>query len=363
MELAPKKISRMGSLWIVDLGQVIVGRVKLTARGPAGTSINVTHAEMLNPDGSLYTENLRTAISLDTFILKGDSQPETFEPQFTFHGFRYIGIAGYPGELTADNIRGVVIGSDTPDIGTFESSNAEVNQLYSNIRWGQRGNFVSIPTDCPQRNGAWDGWATHRSLPTAAYNANVASFFDKWLRDVNDAQNDAGAFNNVSPKANENQSYPVWADAGVLIPWVMYTTYGDIGFLQGELRSHDTLRGLRPANVPDPDRHRRCGRPPCPGAARGGAPRGASGAITTTTVVDTAYLRDRRRSSPNPPPCWAKLKTPPNMPNLRRTWPMPSTRISSISTVRFRPARKRPICWRFNSICSQRISATPPGSI
>jgi alpha-L-rhamnosidase len=304
MELAPKKISQMGSVWIVDFGQNMVGHVKLIAKGPPGTTIDVTHAEMLNADGSLYTENLRTAISLDTFILKGDASPETFEPQFTFHGFRYVGIAGYPGQLTPESIRGVVIGSDTPDIGTFESSNPDVNQLFSNIRWGQRGNFISVPTDCPQRDERM-GWMGDAQVfaPTAAYNADVAPFFAKWLRDVNDAQRADGAFNNVSPKGNENQSYPVWADAGVIIPWVMYTTYGDKAFLENSYPN--MVKYLEYCQQTSPNlthSGRGVGDHLAPRGGAGARAGGAGGArglargptsgpvISTSAVVETAYF-------------------------------------------------------------------------
>ena len=232
MELAPKKIMKLGANWVVDFGQNMVGHIRLTARGPANTVINVTHAEMLNPDGSIYNENLRSAISLDTFIMKGGADAETFEPHFTFHGFRYAQIDGYPGELTADNIRGVVVGSDTPTTGAWESSSADLNQLYSNIRWGERGNYVSIPTDCPQRDERM-GWMGDAQVfaPTAALNTDVSGFFTKWTVDMDDAQTPQGAYSSVSPKGTQRQSYPVWGDAGVIIPWVMYNTYGDKRFL------------------------------------------------------------------------------------------------------------------------------------
>jgi alpha-L-rhamnosidase len=233
MELAPKKITKLGNDWIVDFGQNMVGHVRLTARGPANTVINVTHAEMLNTDGSsLYTENLRSAISLDTFTLKGGGALETFEPHFTFHGFRYAEISGYPGELTADNIRGEVVGSDNPATGAWESSNADLNQLMSNIQWGQRGNYLSIPTDCPQRDERM-GWMGDAQVfaPTAALNSDVAGFFAKWTIDIDDDQTPQGAYSTVNPKGTQRQSYPVWGDAGVIIPWLMYTTYGDTKFL------------------------------------------------------------------------------------------------------------------------------------
>lgn len=233
MELTPKKITRLGSVWVIDLGQNMVGHVRLSARGPAGTTIALQHGEMLNADGTVYNENLRTAISLDLFTLRGTGAPEIFDPRLTFHGFRYVQISGYPGELTANDIRGIVVGSDTPATGTFESSNADLNQLYSNIVWGQRGNYLSVPTDCPQRDERM-GWMGDAQVfaPTATRTANVAPFFAKWLVDVNDAQSAAGAFQKVSPVANQVQPYPVWGDAGVIIPWVMFTSYGDKKFLE-----------------------------------------------------------------------------------------------------------------------------------
>ena len=231
MELAPKKITHRGNVWVVDLGQNMVGHVRLSARGAAGTTITVIHAEMINADGTLYAENLRTALSIDTFTLGGHGR-ETFEPHFTFHGFRYVEIAGYPGELTDADIRGIVVGSDNPATGTWESSDKDLNQLFSNIVWGQRSNFLSVPTDCPQRDERL-GWMGDAQVfaPTASRNADVAGFFTKWMVDVNDAQGPKGEFTTVSPRANQNNSWPVWGDAGVIIPWTMYTAYGDKAFL------------------------------------------------------------------------------------------------------------------------------------
>ena len=188
MELTPQKIIRRGDAWIVDFGQNMVGHVRLSARGAAGTIITVRHAEMLNTNESLYTENLRTALSADTFVLKGDAR-EVFEPHFTFHGFRYAEVIGYPEDFTADDLRGIVVGSDTPRTGTFECSDAELNRLYENILWGQRGNFLSVPTDCPQRDERM-GWMGDAQVfaPTAARNTDVSAFFTKWMVDVNDAQ-------------------------------------------------------------------------------------------------------------------------------------------------------------------------------
>ena len=232
MELAPQKITRRGDAWIVDFGQNLVGHVRLTARGPAGDTITVRHAETIDSDGSLYTENLRTALATDKFTLAGKGR-ETLEPHFTFHGFRYAEISGYPGTLKADALRAIVVGSDNPPTGTFESSNADLNRLYQNIVWSQRGNFLSVPTDCPQRDERL-GWMGDAQVfaPTAARNADVAAFFTKWLVDVNDGQSTNGDFADVSPRVSRPQpAMPVWGDAGVIIPWVMYETYGDKSFL------------------------------------------------------------------------------------------------------------------------------------
>jgi alpha-L-rhamnosidase len=233
LELKPQKITRRGDAWIVDFGQNLVGFVRLAALGPAGTTITLRHGEMLNPDGSLYTENLRPALATDTFILKGARGRETFEPHFTFHGFRYAEITGCPGDLTTNDLRAVVVGSDTPSTGTFECSNPDLNRLYQNIVWGQRGNFLSVPTDCPQRDERM-GWTGDAQVfaPTAARNADVAAFFAKWLVDVADSQGTNGDFSDVCPRvARPRPAMPVWGDAGVIIPWAMYTAFGDRAFL------------------------------------------------------------------------------------------------------------------------------------
>jgi alpha-L-rhamnosidase len=322
MEIVPKKITRAGDVYLVDFGQNFVGHIRLRASGPVGTTITVSHGEMLNADGTLYTENLRPAISLDTFILRGDRSAETFEPHFTFHGFRYAQITGYPGDLSADDIRGIVIGSDTPDTGTFSCSNADVNQLFSNIRWGQRGNFISVPTDCPQRDERM-GWMGDAQVfaPTAADNADVSSFFTKWMIDVNDGQSARGDFSDVSPRVSRPAAaMPVWGDAGVLIPWDMYAAYGDeqylstnydhmarwVDYCQTTFPNLLSAGGVGDHLAPEGGRGEAASAPTTRGAnaaaargnATGGTGRaaigrgrgGAGGAITTTNVVDTAYF-------------------------------------------------------------------------
>jgi alpha-L-rhamnosidase len=309
MELSPKKISRMGDVWIVDFGQNMVGHVRLSGVGPAGEQVEIEHGEMLNPDGTVYNENLRQAISLDEFTFAGTGKTETFEPHFTFHGFRYAQITGYPGELTADHVRGIVVGSDMPDTGTIVTSNADVNQLVSNIRWGQRGNFLSVPTDCPQRDERM-GWMGDAQVfaPTAAYNADVSSFFTKWMVDVNDGQLTsgprAGAYCVTSPRVDSRAAdYPIWGDAGVIIPWVMYTTYGDRAFLE---QNYDHMARWVDFNQRRSDNLLLTGGAgdnlaPLNGGTGRGGPGGAAAssrasastggaANSTTAVLDTAYF-------------------------------------------------------------------------
>ena len=298
MELAPQKITRRGDAWIVDFGQNLVGHIRLAARGPAGDTITVRHAETINSDGSIYTENLRTALATDRFTLAGAGR-ETLEPHFTFHGFRYVEITDYPGKLKASELRAIVVGSDNPLTGTFESSNPDLNRLYENIVWSQRGNFLSVPTDCPQRDERL-GWMGDAQVfaPTAARNADVAAFFTKWLVDVDDGQGTNGDFADVSPRvARPQPAMPVWGDAGVIIPWVMFETYGDKAFLA----DHYPYM----ARWVDFSKERALHPPPNPFGGRFGSQSNAyagrlilSGGVgdhlapvrTPTEVVDTAYF-------------------------------------------------------------------------
>jgi Bacterial alpha-L-rhamnosidase 6 hairpin glycosidase domain/Alpha-L-rhamnosidase N-terminal domain/Bacterial alpha-L-rhamnosidase concanavalin-like domain/Bacterial alpha-L-rhamnosidase C-terminal domain len=213
--------------WTFDLGQNMVGVVRLNVAAPAGTKITLRHAEMLNPDGTLYTANLRGAPSIDTYVCRGDGI-ETWQPRFTFHGFRYVELTGLPDKPPLSAVTGIVLGSDTPRAGEFSCSDSRINQLQSNIQWGQRGNFLSVPTDCPQRNERL-GWMGDAQIfiRTATCNADVAAFFTKWLVDVDDAQLSDGRFSNVSPNTGDGGGVPGWADAGVICPWTIYQVYGD----------------------------------------------------------------------------------------------------------------------------------------
>lgn len=232
-ELAPVEVRRTGSgAWLVDLGQNMVGRVRLRVRDAhAGDVLRLRHAEVLDSDGpeaGPYLDNLRGASATDYYVAAGRSA-EWFRPRFTFHGFRYVEITGYRGELQADDVTGEVLHSDTPWAGEFDCSDPDVRTLFRNITWGPRGNFVSVPTDCPQRDERL-GWLADAQVfyPTACYNADLAAFSRKWLRDVRDAQFPDGAFSDVAPRiCLHREGAPAWGDGGVLVPWQVYRTYGD----------------------------------------------------------------------------------------------------------------------------------------
>jgi alpha-L-rhamnosidase len=237
-EIPAKTISRRPSgKLLVDFGQNLAGWVRLRVEEPPGTDVRVRHGEVLTPGGDLYVDNLRTARQTDRYLT---SRPvETLEPQFTFHGFRYAEITGLGDGLEPGAVTASVVHSDTPRTGTFECSSATINKLYSNIDWGQRGNFISIPTDCPQRDERL-GWLGDAQVfaRTAAYNRDVASFFSKWADDVADAQLSSGAFPDFAPRLGMDWAgAPAWGDAGVIVPWTIYKMYGDRAILERNFRA------------------------------------------------------------------------------------------------------------------------------
>jgi alpha-L-rhamnosidase len=218
--------------WMADLGQNIAGRIRLTIRnGARGDRIVVRHAEMLDGD-KLYSDNLRSADATDYYI-KSSGAVETFEPRFTYHGFRYVEVSGYTGELKKSDLVGRVLHNDVEWTGNFECSDPSINQLYSNICWSQRGNLVSIPTDCPQRDERL-GWLGDAQifLPTACKNADVFALYRRWLEDINSDQTEDGAFPDVAPQVVVlTEGAPAFGDGGVLIPWTLYRHFGDIAVL------------------------------------------------------------------------------------------------------------------------------------
>ncbi|HTD23260.1 MAG TPA: glycoside hydrolase family 78 protein [Terriglobales bacterium] len=241
-EIKPVKIIKTpAGLTVVDMGQNMVGWVRLNVQGPAGTTVILRYAEVLDQQGNFYTENLRNAKATVRYTLQG-GPPETFEPHFTFQGFRYVAVDGYPGELTPDSLTGVVIHSEMAPTSDFETSSKLINQLQHNILWGQKGNFLDVPTDCPQRDERL-GWTGDAEVfaRTAAFNMDVAGFFTKWLRDVAADQYKDGRVPTVIPDTG-NQSQPprpaaAWSDAAVIIPWTMYISYGDKRILEEQYPS------------------------------------------------------------------------------------------------------------------------------
>ena len=222
-------------IYIFDLGQNMVGRVIFKGSAPAGTTVTFRFAEVLNPDGTLYTDNLRTARATDYYTFKGDGE-EVWESKFTFHGFRYVEISGYPGSVTRETITGVVLHSEMMPTGYFECSDPLINQLQHNIVWGQKGNFLDIPTDCPQRDERL-GWTGDIQVfaRTAAFNMEVAGFLTKWMQEVADAQGEEGNVPPVVPRIwleFTEDGGPAWADAAVIVPWTMYICYADQRILE-----------------------------------------------------------------------------------------------------------------------------------
>lgn len=224
---------------VIDFGQNLVGWVMVKARGKAGDRIMLSHAEVLDKSGNFYTDNLRAAKAQDTFILKGGGE-ELFEPHFTFHGFRYLKIEGYAGEINPDDFTAVALYSNMEKTGTFHCSNPLVNQLQHNIEWGQRGNFLDVPTDCPQRDErlGWTGDAQVFSR-TAAYNMGVENFFTKWLKDVAADQLPSGSVPFVIPNVlgQGAAGSTGWADVATIIPWNIYLAYGDRRVLEQQYPS------------------------------------------------------------------------------------------------------------------------------
>jgi alpha-L-rhamnosidase len=228
-------------VYVYDLGQNIAGWVRIAVRGPAGTRITLRHGERLNPDGTLYTENLRRAKATDGYILAGRGE-EVWQPRFTFHGFQYIELSGLNQPPPLHQILGCVVMSATPPAGQFECSNPLVTRLWKNALWGQKGNFLSVPTDCPQRDERL-GWLGDAQvfLRTATYNMDVAAFFTKWMTDVTDSQDRDGIFPDVAPRLREDGDFvgldglgggAGWADAGVIIPYTMWRVYGDVRMME-----------------------------------------------------------------------------------------------------------------------------------
>ena len=242
-------------VFIYDFGQNFAGVVSLkNLVGEAGTTISLRHGEMLNdadgPDrgcddnkGTLYDANLRTFKAIDTYTLKGDPNGETYTPRFTFHGFRYLEISGITEAIPLEDVTGIVLSSDAEWASSYETSNELVNRLYLNVIWGQRSNFLSIPTDCPQRNERM-GWTGDAQIfaRTATYNMNANQFYAKYMNDIRTSQRSDGQISHVAPALNVYESYSDngWGDAVTIIPWNVYQQYGDTSIIT---ENYDAMKG------------------------------------------------------------------------------------------------------------------------
>ena len=223
---------------VLDFGQNLVGRLRLRVQGPAGTEITLRHAEVLE-HGELGTRPLRQARATDVLTLAGTGEVEEWEPLFTFHGFRYATVEGWPGGLDPGAVTAVVCHSDMERTGWFECSDPMLNRLHANVVWGMRGNFVDVPTDCPQRDERL-GWTGDLQVfaPTASFLYDCAGFLQSWMRDVSAEQ--LAHHNRIPPmvvpdvidpaspfKSPEGNATAGWGDAVVVVPWVLYQRYGD----------------------------------------------------------------------------------------------------------------------------------------
>jgi alpha-L-rhamnosidase len=222
---------------VIDMGQNMVGRVRLRVDCPPGTRIELRHAEVLDREGNFYTDNLRKAAQKLVYTCRGGGV-ETYEPLFTFQGFRYVAVSGYPGRVEKDMITGIVIHSDLEQAGSFSCNNSLINQLQHNIVWGQKGNFLDVPTDCPQRDERL-GWTGDAEVfaPTACFNMDCAGFYTKWLADLAADQEKDGRVPSVIPAVLADGGASGWADAAVIVPWTVYRQYGDVRILENQYPS------------------------------------------------------------------------------------------------------------------------------
>lgn len=256
---AQSMVEALPGVYVYDMGQNMVGVPRLTMKGNKGQEITIRFGEMNYPDviptdpvapytteiyrrkkGQVYTDNYRSALSTDRYIMKGDPNGETYEPRFTFHGYRYIEIHGLSEPLALEDVKGLVLESVGEQTSSYETSDERINKLYSNIVWGQRGNFLSVPTDCPQRDERM-GWTGDAQVfaRTATYNMNVNPFYTRWLYSIRDNQGPDGRYANFVPVlgtppqgANPGGGAMGWMEAGVIVPWQLYQQYNDVGILE-----------------------------------------------------------------------------------------------------------------------------------
>jgi alpha-L-rhamnosidase len=252
--LQPKTMTEpKPGVYVYDFGQNFAGVERVRIEGPSGTDVRLRFAEIVNADGTIYTDNLRTAKATDHFILSG-SGVEEFTPQFTFHGFRYVELTGLPTAPDKDAVTGLVIHTDAPFTAKLETGSAMINQLWSNILWGQRSNFVGIPTDCPQRDERL-GWMGDAEVfwRTATYNMDLAAFSRKFGGDMRATQVGSPYFGIYSPgTVTRNAGHAAgWSDAGVIIPWTSWLQTGDTSVIEQNWDAMEKYLGAIDADNPD----------------------------------------------------------------------------------------------------------------
>lgn len=236
---------------VLDMGQDMTGHVRFRVKGKAGDKVILRHGEILDGEGNFYTDNLKGAKQRIEYIVR-DEEEAVFQPHFTYQGFRYVKIEEYPGEINPDNFEGVVLYSDLKQTGFFETSDQDLKQLTQNILWGQRGNFVDIPTDCPQRCERL-GWTGDIQIfaNTAALNMEIPLFLRKWLHDLSAEQFESGGVPWVVPDIYDDtyaydlagytgqseKAAAAWGDAATICPWSLYLAYGDKRILEEQFES------------------------------------------------------------------------------------------------------------------------------
>ena len=233
-EIKPVKINQpRPGVYVFDMGQNMVGWCGLHATGSRGTRIRLRHAETLRSNGMLYTDNLRSARATDTYVLDG-SGSEFYHPRFTYHGFRYVELTGFPGTPTLSTIVGQVVHDALDEHADFVTSNDLLNRIYKNVLWGTRGNYRSIPTDCPQRDER-QGWLGDRSAESKGetFMFNVNAFYTKWVRDIGDTITAQGEMDDVAPGYwNFYKNDVTWPATFIIVAAMMHEQYGDRRIIQ-----------------------------------------------------------------------------------------------------------------------------------
>ena len=237
--------------FVFDFGQNAAAVCELAVKAPRGTRLQLRFAEILNPDGTFYTENYRGAKATDVYIARGEKK-ETWAPRFTYRGFRYAELTGFPGKPDKNTLTACVLHSAPAITGEFECSDTLVNQIQKNIRWGQRSNLHSVPTDCPQRDERL-GWTGDAQMfaPTSCWNMDMASFYTKWMRDLADSAHADGSVTDIAPVINNMPAKPAWGDVITIVPWQVYRFYGDTRLIEAYYDTMANWVKYMKANAPN----------------------------------------------------------------------------------------------------------------